>query len=95
MLPQKQYERRCPEWKISIKEAGNDPGSGESSGFMGNDKPKMGYRREQIPPVENVLSRKTLLLSCSKRENKCGRGTIYKYTVLKAKCMTDNQGFRF
>ena len=62
---------------------------------MGNDKPKMGYRREQIPPVENVLSCKTLLLSCSKRENKCRRGAIYKYTVLKAKSLTDNQGFRF
>ena len=59
-------------------------------GFMGNDEPKMGYRREQIPPVENVLSRKTLLLSCSKRENKRERGTIYKYTVLKVKSLTDN-----
>jgi len=70
--------------------AGNNSETREFSGFMEDDEPKMGYRREWIPPVENVLSCKTLLLSCSKRENKCGRGTIYKYTVLKAKSLTDN-----
>lgn len=67
--------------------AGNNSETREFSGFMEDDEPKMGYRRERISPVENVLSRKTLLLSCSKRENKCGRGTIYKYTVLKAKSL--------
>ena len=49
--------------------AGNDSGSRGTSGFMGDDEPKMGYRREWIPPVENVLSRKTLLLPCSNRSN--------------------------
>ena len=40
--------------------AGNNSETREFSGFMEDDEPKMGYRRERISPVENVLSRKTL-----------------------------------
>ena len=49
--------------------AGNNSETREFSGFMEDDEPKMGYRRERIPPAENVLSRKTLLLPCSNRSN--------------------------
>jgi len=49
--------------------AGNNSETREFSGFMEDDEPKMGYRRERISPVENVLSRKTLLLPYSNRSN--------------------------
>lgn len=44
--------------------AGNNAGVGKAAGLMGNDEPQVGYRGEWIPPVENVLPCKTLLLPC-------------------------------
>lgn len=47
--------------------AGNNAGTDSPGDFMGDDEPQVGYRREWVPPVKDVLSCKALLLSCGSR----------------------------
>ena len=44
--------------------AGNNAGADSPGNFMGDDEPQVGYRREWLPPVEDVLPCKALLLPC-------------------------------
>ena len=47
--------------------AGNNAGTDSPGDFMGDDEPQVGYRREWVPPVKDVLPCKALLLSCGSR----------------------------
>ena len=51
--------------------AGNNAGTDSPGDSMGDDEPQVGYRREWVPPSEDVLPCKALLLSCG------GRSYIY------------------
>ena len=47
--------------------AGNNAGTDSPGDSMGDDEPQVGYRREWVPPAEDVLPCKALLLSCGGR----------------------------
>ena len=49
----------------------NNAGTDSPGDSMGDDEPQVGYRREWVPPAEDVLPCKALLLSCG------GRSYIY------------------
>lgn len=46
--------------------AGN-VGTDSLGDLMGDDEPQVGYRREWVPPVKDVLPCKALLLLCGSR----------------------------
>ena len=47
--------------------AGNNAGTDSPGDLMGDDEPQVGYRREWVPPAEDVLLCKALLLPCGGR----------------------------
>ena len=47
--------------------AGNNAGTDCPGDFMEDDEPQVGYRREWVPPVKDVLPCKALLLSYGSR----------------------------
>ena len=55
----------------NLIDSGKDSTEDDSSDSMGDDEPQVGYRREWVPPAEDVLPCKALLLSCG------GRSYIY------------------
>lgn len=42
---------------------------------MGDDEPQVGYRREWVPPVKDVLPCKALLRPCKALLRPCGSGS--------------------
>ena len=49
--------------------SGNNAGTDVPADFVGDDEPPVGYRGKWLPPAEDVLPCKALLLSCGSRNN--------------------------